>query len=164
MTSVTSRIRRVDGPQAAHSTLTRWLEGCDCDGCWEAQNDAARARFRRRAQARLPLEVRYETELVRLAETRGKACGAAQTATPTAESGTRSGVQKRPSGTTHPPDHPGTQPGKRSPVAAALINSALGSQEAPPRSSVCTPKRCRDHRRQGQQQTLPPIRLAKLWF
>jgi hypothetical protein len=34
--------------------VTRWLEGCDCDGCHEAQNDAAKARFRRNAQARLP--------------------------------------------------------------------------------------------------------------
>jgi hypothetical protein len=48
------------GPQAAHGTLTRWLEGCDCDGCHEAQNDAARARFRRNAQARLPVEVRKQ--------------------------------------------------------------------------------------------------------
>jgi hypothetical protein len=48
------------GPQAAHGTLTRWLEGCDCDRCREAQNDAARARFRRRAQTRLPLEVRKQ--------------------------------------------------------------------------------------------------------
>ena len=38
------------GSQAGYSTLTRWLEGCACDGCREAQNDAARARFRRRAQ------------------------------------------------------------------------------------------------------------------
>ena len=46
------------GPQAAHGTLTRWLEGCDCDRCREAQNVAARARFRRRAQARLPIKAR----------------------------------------------------------------------------------------------------------
>ena len=52
--------RRRRGPQAAHGTLTRWLEGCDCDGCREAQNDAARARFRRRAQARLPVEMRKQ--------------------------------------------------------------------------------------------------------
>jgi hypothetical protein len=44
------------GPQVAHSTLTRWLEGCDCDQCRQAQNDAARARGR--ARARLPVEVR----------------------------------------------------------------------------------------------------------
>jgi hypothetical protein len=24
------------GPQVAHGTLTRWLEGCDCDECHEA--------------------------------------------------------------------------------------------------------------------------------
>jgi hypothetical protein len=48
------------GPQVAHGTLTRWLEGCDCDRCREAQNDAARARFRRRAQERLPPEVRHQ--------------------------------------------------------------------------------------------------------
>jgi hypothetical protein len=48
------------GPQAAHGTLTRWLEGCDCDGCREAQKDAARARFRRNAQERLPVEVRKQ--------------------------------------------------------------------------------------------------------
>jgi hypothetical protein len=48
------------GPQAAHGTLTRWLEGCDCDACRKAQNDAARARFRRRAQARLPVDMRQQ--------------------------------------------------------------------------------------------------------
>ena len=48
------------GPQVAHGTLTRWLERCDCDRCREAQNDAARARFRRRAQERLPVELRKQ--------------------------------------------------------------------------------------------------------
>jgi hypothetical protein len=52
--------RRRRGPQVAHGTLTRWLEGCDCDRCREAQNDAARARFRRRAQERLPAELRKQ--------------------------------------------------------------------------------------------------------
>jgi hypothetical protein len=47
-------------PQVPHGTLTRWLEGCDCDQCPEAQNDAAKARFRRKAQKRLPAEVRQE--------------------------------------------------------------------------------------------------------
>lgn len=48
------------GPQAAHGTLTRWLEGCNCDQCRQAQNDAAKARFRRRAQARLPIALRRQ--------------------------------------------------------------------------------------------------------
>lgn len=48
------------GPQVPHGTLTRWLEGCDCDRCREAQNDAARARFRRKAQQRLPTAVRQQ--------------------------------------------------------------------------------------------------------
>jgi hypothetical protein len=48
------------GPQVAHGTLTRWLEGCDCDRCREAQNDAARARFRRKARERLPFGVRQQ--------------------------------------------------------------------------------------------------------
>ena len=48
------------GPQAAHGTLTRWLEGCDCDRCREAQNHAARARFGRKAQERLPAGVRKQ--------------------------------------------------------------------------------------------------------
>jgi hypothetical protein len=43
-----------------HGTLTRWLEGCDCDRCREAQNDAAKARFRRKAQQRLPAEMRQQ--------------------------------------------------------------------------------------------------------
>jgi hypothetical protein len=49
---------------AAHRWHTapspRRLEGCDCDRCREAQNDAAKARFRRRAQTRLPIEVRNQ--------------------------------------------------------------------------------------------------------
>jgi hypothetical protein len=46
------------GPGASHGTVTRWLEGCDCDRCREAQTDAARERFRPKAQERLPAEVR----------------------------------------------------------------------------------------------------------
>jgi hypothetical protein len=41
-------------------TLTRWLEGCDCGRCRQAQNDAARARFQSGAQERLPAEVRQQ--------------------------------------------------------------------------------------------------------
>jgi hypothetical protein len=48
------------GPQVLHGTLTRWLEGCDCDQCREAQTDAARARFRRKAQERFPADVRQQ--------------------------------------------------------------------------------------------------------
>jgi hypothetical protein len=48
------------GPQVAHGTLTRWLEGCDCESCRLAQNDAARARFRRKAQSRFPADVRQQ--------------------------------------------------------------------------------------------------------
>jgi hypothetical protein len=48
------------GPQVPHGTLTRWLEGCDCDRCREAQKDAARARGRARAQKRLPVEMRQQ--------------------------------------------------------------------------------------------------------
>jgi hypothetical protein len=48
------------GPQVPHGTLTRWLEGCDCDRCREAQNDAARARGRARAQKRLPAVARQK--------------------------------------------------------------------------------------------------------
>ena len=48
------------GPQVPHGTLTRWLEGCDCDRCREAQNDAARARFRCKAHQRFPAEVRQQ--------------------------------------------------------------------------------------------------------
>jgi hypothetical protein len=46
------------GPQTAHGTLIRWTEGCDCDRCRQAQNDAARERGRARARARLPGETR----------------------------------------------------------------------------------------------------------
>jgi hypothetical protein len=48
------------GPGVAHGTLTRWLEGCDCDECREAQNDASRTRRRVRAQTRLPVEMRQQ--------------------------------------------------------------------------------------------------------
>ena len=48
------------GPQVAHGTMTRWNEGCSCTRCRQAQNDAARARFRRKAQERLPAEVRQQ--------------------------------------------------------------------------------------------------------
>ena len=40
--------------------MTRWNEGCSCTRCRQAQNDAARARFRRTAQERLPVEMRQQ--------------------------------------------------------------------------------------------------------
>jgi hypothetical protein len=40
--------------------MTRWNEGCSCTRCRQAQNDAARARFRRTAQKRLPAKVRQQ--------------------------------------------------------------------------------------------------------
>jgi hypothetical protein len=48
------------GPGVAHGTLTRWLEGCDCDPCRLAMNAATKARGRARAQKRLPVEVRQQ--------------------------------------------------------------------------------------------------------
>jgi hypothetical protein len=48
------------GPQTGHGTLIRWTEGCDCDQCRRAQNDAARARGRARAQVRLPVDTRRQ--------------------------------------------------------------------------------------------------------
>jgi hypothetical protein len=48
------------GPQVAHGTLTRWLEGCGCDPCRLAMNAATKARGRARAQKRLPVEVRQQ--------------------------------------------------------------------------------------------------------
>jgi hypothetical protein len=48
------------GPQVAHGTMTRWNEGCSCTRCRQAQNDAARKRFRRKAQERLPVELRQQ--------------------------------------------------------------------------------------------------------
>jgi hypothetical protein len=38
------------GPQVAHGTLTRWNEGCSFTRCRQAQNNAASARGRARAQ------------------------------------------------------------------------------------------------------------------
>jgi hypothetical protein len=48
------------GPRVPHGTMTRWNHGCSCTQCRQAQNDAAKARFRRKAQERLPTEVRQQ--------------------------------------------------------------------------------------------------------
>ena len=48
------------GPGAAHGTQSRWLEGCDCELCRLAENDAVKVRCRRRAQARFPVKVRQQ--------------------------------------------------------------------------------------------------------
>jgi hypothetical protein len=48
------------GPRVAHGTMTRWNEGCSCTRCRQAQNDLARARFRRKAHERLPVEMRQQ--------------------------------------------------------------------------------------------------------
>jgi hypothetical protein len=48
------------GTSAAHGTITRWNAGCSCTQCRQFQSDEARARGRRRAQERLPADVRQQ--------------------------------------------------------------------------------------------------------
>jgi hypothetical protein len=50
--------RNHPGFSAAHGTMARWNSGCSCARCRQMQSDAARARGRRKAQERLPQEVR----------------------------------------------------------------------------------------------------------
>jgi hypothetical protein len=55
---VTDPQRHRPGSSAAHGTMARWNSGCSCARCRRMQSDAARARGRRKAQERLPPEVR----------------------------------------------------------------------------------------------------------
>jgi hypothetical protein len=48
------------GNCAAHGTIARWNAGCSCAQCRQFQCDTAKARFRRKAQRRLPAEVRQQ--------------------------------------------------------------------------------------------------------
>jgi hypothetical protein len=48
------------GNRAPHGTITRWNAGCSCAQCRQFQSDDARARGRRRAQQRLPADVRQQ--------------------------------------------------------------------------------------------------------
>jgi hypothetical protein len=48
------------GNRAPHGTITRWNAGCSCAECRRFQSDEARARGRRRAQERLPADVRQQ--------------------------------------------------------------------------------------------------------
>jgi hypothetical protein len=48
------------GTHAAHGTITRWNAGCSCADCRKFQSEDARARGRRRAQARLAADVRQQ--------------------------------------------------------------------------------------------------------
>jgi hypothetical protein len=48
------------GNRGAHGTMARWNAGCSCAQCRQLQSDEARARGRRRAQRRLPAEVRKQ--------------------------------------------------------------------------------------------------------
>jgi hypothetical protein len=57
LTDTQSRRR---GPQVAQRTMTRWNEGCSCTRCRQAQNNAARARGRSKAQKRLLVELRQQ--------------------------------------------------------------------------------------------------------
>jgi hypothetical protein len=51
---------RRPGNRAAHGTMTRWNAGCSCAQCREFQSDRVKARGRRKAQERLPAEVRQQ--------------------------------------------------------------------------------------------------------
>ena len=46
------------GTRAAHGTMARWNAGCSCARCRQLQSDEARARGRRKAQQRLPADLR----------------------------------------------------------------------------------------------------------
>jgi hypothetical protein len=48
------------GNRAPHGTITRWNAGCSCQQCRRFQSDDARARGRRKAQVRLPVEKRRQ--------------------------------------------------------------------------------------------------------
>jgi hypothetical protein len=48
------------GTRAAHGTMARWNAGCSCAQCRQFQSERIRARGRRRAQERLPAEVRQQ--------------------------------------------------------------------------------------------------------
>jgi hypothetical protein len=48
------------GNRAAHGTITRWNAGCSCAKCRRFQSDDAKARGRRRAQERLPGDLRQQ--------------------------------------------------------------------------------------------------------
>jgi hypothetical protein len=48
------------GNHAAHGTMARWNAGCSCAQCRQFQSERIRARGRRRAQERLPAEVRQQ--------------------------------------------------------------------------------------------------------
>ena len=52
--------RRRPGTRAAHGTMTRWNTGCSCAECRQLQSGEARARGRRKAQQRLPADVRQQ--------------------------------------------------------------------------------------------------------
>jgi hypothetical protein len=52
--------RRRRGNRAPHGTITKWNAGCSCQQCRRFQSDDARARARRRAQKRLPADVRRQ--------------------------------------------------------------------------------------------------------
>jgi hypothetical protein len=57
---VTDPQRHRPGSHAAHGTMARWNSGCSCARCRQIQSDAARARGRRKAQERLPPEMRQQ--------------------------------------------------------------------------------------------------------
>jgi hypothetical protein len=48
------------GTRAAHGTMARWNAGCSCAECRQLQSGQARARGRRKAQDRLPADVRQQ--------------------------------------------------------------------------------------------------------
>jgi hypothetical protein len=61
------KVRDLTGPEgrrrgnrAPHGTITRWNAGCSCAECRRFQSDNARARGRRKAQKRLPRDVRQQ--------------------------------------------------------------------------------------------------------
>jgi len=51
---------RRPGNRAAHGTKARWNAGCSCAQCRQFQSERVRARGRRRAQERLPDDVRQQ--------------------------------------------------------------------------------------------------------
>ncbi len=64
------------GTRAAHGTITRWNAGCSCAECRRFQSDDARARGRRKAQVRLPADVRQQLLDGIYADTHSAPCSA----------------------------------------------------------------------------------------
>jgi hypothetical protein len=134
------------GPQAAHGTLTRWLEGCDCDGCHKRRTPPQGHASGGERKRGYPSRCASNSSTRSTAASRSARCSASSASPPTRCGGsprpTRDGRRRLRPPDGNPPDRPRARHQRR--VRPQMrLQGVPGAPARPHGQEPLTPRLCR---------------------